>query len=1564
MGGDLKFTVQAENRNPQAVPNTSSQKSNLVDFDRLGEDQSTEMAVRAGLARASAQLIERELENPLLNAAAASSSEGVHLDSAALPSLIDDLLTGKKVKIEGSQDRWITLEHQAQLYQQERGVHSLFIGIGAASWSDAKSGKSFSAPLLLLPIEIRRDPETRELSISGPDSQWQVNPALARVLKTRYRLELPTLKHQTLALDLEALKGAMESSPLQCRVEPSHAVAAVFSFSNQVILDDLDPDNWPEHAKPWLNPFVAALFAQGFAAKSSFIRPHENVDERRGPLECLDVLNADSSQIRVIDDAVRGQSLVVEGPPGTGKTTTLANLLVNAASAGKRVLVIAEKKAALQVVRKWLTNCGLGDLALDLYADSAKSAAVLEEVRRTRNLGKPIQIAREVTVDRLELALIRLNNHAKALTSEIRSSGVTGYEALSQFIAYRSRDQDLLDLDSPEMRQWTAKDYAAAERLCDSLQRYYSSNGMPSSHPFFGCHLTSSDLRDIEPLKGALKHVAESGTAARSAVHAVLGELGLNTQATASELKSSIQLLRFISDFYTEDGALFSQVELSSPVFRSSKESVANVINTGRQFFRMRSELGKMVKPDAWRVPNLDRLKKLLDYEVRLHSRGEPASENLPILESAIRELCLPGKMPEETADKAKLVDRLIEFQKLKIVAERGAPEWKKTFGERWTPGPNRDQTFWNQLEFVVGFLNLFTERASAHPEFDKFCALIKSPKRLYALVDSGKLDQAEQAIDDFLAARQELRERMRFDPELFDKKLSHQSIADQETTINGWAANLDRLKELAGYVELLNSVEFPGKEELVRKAQSWEASGTKLKEALRSCWFSGLAEDFLNYSPASGEFKDALHEKYIEEFREADRKLLSQNAAAVALRHWGGIPRIDTGGQNGVLCDELKKDRDLLPLRELLGKAGQALQATKPIFLMTPQTAAQFLPRGAIDFDLVVFDEGSQIMPIRALSPLMRSSQVVVFGDSKQLAPSTTFEDRAPVAEQAPENILQLLNRAGVSKRTLNWHHRSLREGMIKVANTEFYGGLLATMPDCERGKAATGLTFTKVNQTELSKQAITTLLAHIDTAPDESIGMIVGTEAEALELTLAVEKLAGSNERLKRYLAAHTTEPFFVKTVQNAQGDERDKIVILVNSQGPAGHGDSLSFLSLPQPERALNVLMTRARRSTDILSVIAPQDLDIGSPTIEARRILKSYLQYAASGALEQPAQASTGVENPFQSAVKAALEAKGYQVESNVGLSNIKLDLAVVDPRDSSRFLMGIMMDGPVYQQLDSARERERLVPEALEKRGWNLHRMWIIDWIKSPEAQTEKLLKHLTELRQQLPPALFESADRPIKHEVKRESRFASAAEGIVTPYTRAQINIEGASGQQPSIEDLRTIIGAVVSIESPIHRDEAFNRVRMAFGINTAAPELIQAFEAAETDALRASQIKKQGEFLYAPDGAPIAIRDRSALDGTLRLIGRISPEEIEAATILAAKNACGIEAAQLTSSTLQLLGIEVEHPENRLQVDGTVARLIKNGILRQHNGQLVLVVDRVVVRYGLTAEASRSIIS
>lgn len=624
------------------------------------------------------------------------------------------------------------------------------------------------------------------------------------------------------------------------------------------------------------------------------------------------------------------------------------------------------------------------------------------------------------------------------------------------------------------------------------------------------------------------------------------------------------------------------------------------------------------------------------------------------------------------------------------------------------------------------------------------------------------------------------------------DLILRNQLALDNGETLQNW---LD-------YVRVRDQIEALGLGKLADGVERSEFEIEQVEDAYQAGIFDVLAREILREDPELGRFSGHSQEALQEKFKEYDNRLKQLQCEQIAWKI--DQTRIPTGNmaarvsertERVLLEHECGKKTRHLPIRQLLERASSALVALKPCFMMGPMSVAQYLAPGKIAFDLVVMDEASQIKPQDALGAVARGRQLVVVGDPKQLPP-TSFFDRIveddeddPTGIEESESILDATLPMFPARR-LRWHYRSQHESLIAFSNHSFYESDLVLFPSPHKQTENYGIQYSRVprgcfvNRRNMEEAKIISeaVREHFRHRPEETLGVVAMSAEQRLQIERAIETLAKEDAVFQEWLDKDSTrrESLFIKNLENVQGDERDVIFISM-TYGPQEPGGKVFQRFGPINSdvgwRRLNVLFTRSKKRMHIFSSMGSEDIVAGATSKRGVKALRDFLSFCETGILHKT-ERETGraPDSDFEIAVMNALRDEGFECIPQVGVAGFFIDVAVVDPGNPGRYLMGIECDGATYHSAKSARDRDRLRQTILERLGWNIRRIWSTDWFKNPHGELAPIIRELHELKSVVVPS--ESEVESELDEIEEIIQEVDVEEAQVDPYAFDETNLK------------------------------------------------------------------------------------------------------------------------------------------------------------------------------------------
>lgn len=1418
------------------------------------------------------------------------------------------------------QHKLLNTYYAARTSIEEQGVNTLFLALGMLHWYESESSSDVrKAPLVLLPVALERSTARERFRLRYTLEEIGENLSLQAKLKAEFGILLPNLPEDE-EFSLEGYFEEVEntiSHLSRWKVEHNEIALGFFSFGKFLIYNDLDVTNWPEENNPLQHPVLQSLFNTGFNEAPPTATEDAHIDRETVADQLFQVVDADSSQLLAMLAVHEGRNLVIQGPPGTGKSQTITNLIANAIGQGKRVLFVAEKMAALEVVKRRLDNANLGEACLELHSHKANKKELHHELRRVLELGKPALYHLQQEVALLHKLREELNEYSFAINTEIGHSGLTAQKVIGLLLQLLNAtgNQPLPRIPFPDITSWDNIKVQRAEVLAGRIQARLIDIGVPSQLLFWGCGLRIMLPHEQEVLGEILKSTRDATEVLRDEAQDVAEAIGIKIPVNREEcmrLASCTQLLSAKPDL--------RGLNIRNQAWLLKQAEIKEVLQTGKRLTELHNSYSEVFLPEAWEQDVLEIRQELVAHGSKWYKFMIGSYNN------AVKKLKAISKttIPQETDEKLKWVDDLLEAKRLTNLLKDHEPLALSLFGHRW----QGLRSSWEELNTAAVYLVSVHEQLADNVIPGEILDYLDLHLSQSIAADFYKVLLEVLSIHGKLigevVSKTALNESLRFQ----GKTLLHQSFEHQIQLLSAWAEHINQIHLVISWNNLTDVATEDNLLSLTNIAETWPEAKDLLKTALQKSWYEHLLQTAINNNGALRKFERTSHEEVIKQFKRLDVLNFQYNRARAALCHWEGMPSPEGGGQVTVIRTEFNKKARHLPIRKLMAEAGLAIQAIKPVFMMSPLSIANFLPPGALQFDLVIFDEASQVRPVEALGALLRGKQLIVVGDTKQLPPTSFFdtlnsdwEDEESVTADLP-SILGMCDAQGAPQRMLRWHYRSRHESLIQLSNHQFYENKLVVFPS-PGSRHQAGLFFhhlkdtaydrgnsrTNVKEAETVAEAV---LQHARKHPGLSLGVVAFSTAQREAIQDALEIRRKNNPDVESFFKSHAHEPFFVKNLENVQGDERDVIFISIGYGRTAEGYVSMSFgpLNNEGGEKRLNVLITRAKLRCEVFTNLTAADLDTCRTKSHGLLALKNFLHFAQYGQLNIPQETGRPSDSPFEQAVAQQLSALGYIVRKQVGSLGFYIDLAIVDPENPGRYILGIECDGAAYHSARSARDRDRLRQQVLEAMGWKMHRIWSTDWFRNPDRELKRVVEAIdkawkTTRSDEEDDEQVVAETTLIRENTSEQPDMLSSYQLAVLPATIATQEIH-----RHSVGKLANWVEQVVEIESPVHFDEVARRIVEAAGVTRIGPRIKEHIKLAAKFALGSGRIVQKGEFLWLADMEQPLLRNRSELPAASRKLKFIAPEELQLAIEKVIQDAVAISSEAAVPFVARLFGI------------------------------------------------------
>lgn len=1298
--------------------------------------------------------------------------------------------------------------NQANSIFEEQGYPVLYLAIGFLQWSEIKSSaKSLKAPLVLVPVELKRIGKGRNFSIQWTGDDVFTSITLQAKMK-EFGIEVPEFEMPEEASGIQeyfrTVTAAIREKP-EWKFIPEVCLD-LFNFRKFVMYKDLDPATWPEDMSPAEHPLIQKVFNPQEPECEVLGFREEEVDLKLSAKDTYHIMDADSSQIAVIEDVKAGKDLVVEGPPGTGKSQTIANTIAELLAQGKSVLFVSEKMAALQVVKSRLDNAGLGELCLEVHSHQTRKKAVLEELEKALNREAPPAISAERDLNELEKLKQELNGYAQIL----REPAGKIYPSL--YSLYGVKEKTRMYFESKGMKMprfkfqdpdtWEPAAWTEAESILEKMGQVLPALGPVRKNTWYGCEpglVLPSDLGEIgavadecvfafENLEKAIKTLNDISATAKPQI---LKDISGITEAAKLVGKSKPLPEKLLQNSEWESETFSSEAEALVSKVRQYRELKTFVDKTFHSsVFDFDSSEFKEVSGKLLSILN-SKYRKLKKEISACYISGAPSKDSKILLDLACVSECKARRTELEGAEISG----------------------KKFFWEYWKGFESDPVLLEDYCKWMVPFRRHIKDGVLT----DRSVRLVGSG------VDSVSVESAVNEVltakEAFILSLEKLGTLIGADFGKMFGDIETVKLSQLKTRVTKWKDETSSLvfwSQYLGYRQVcLETFASP----MLDDIEAGKIEHQDMIPAFEGNYAESMLHRAFREKPDLSAFIRELHEGKISKFIDLDKKVLLENRKRIVCSACEDAPKLTSGASRaseaGILLNEFNRKRGHMPIRTLMKKAGSLIQKIKPCFLMSPLSIAQYLDPRSTRFDVIIFDEASQVRPEDAVGALLRGKQVVVMGDSKQLPPTDFFDTVVDSHENEPEDytsagdmesILNVCKRSFPVK-TLRWHYRSRHESLIAISNQEFYDNRLYVYPSPMQKDESLGLKFIylpdaaydrgKSGANRIEARAVArAVFEHFQKYPGKSLGVGTFNIKQQEAILDEIEALQKANPGVDLNSRNDRGEHFFVKNLETIQGDERDVILLSVGYGFDSNRKLSLNFgpLNREGGERRLNVLITRAREKCIVFSNFTSKDLPLDENSPFGLKALKVFLEFAESGRLPSPSCGRQELDSPFEEAVSEFLTENGCEVHRQIGCAGYRLDLAVPDPLHPGRYVLGIECDGADYHSSPVARDRDRLRQQVLEGLGWKIYRVWSTDWYLHPKECREKLLETVKEaVKQAKLQAKSESESEDVKiNEPSAWAKTAKAYEISVGSASRLVLPLEGGASEESEVKTFET----------------------------------------------------------------------------------------------------------------------------------------------------------------------------
>lgn len=1420
----------------------------------------------------------------------------------------------------------------AKTSMEENGASTLYLALGLLRWFEGKSDVPRYAPVVIIPIEIVRKSAKKGYAMHMRDEDAQINITLLEFLKQNYDIHIngltppPEDEH---GLDIPRIFAIIRKAVMSLSMWDVVEVGLIgnFSFSQFVMWNDIHNNH-----KFLENSKIVTSLMNGALQWDCAIP--KDIDKQSAYLPVA----VDASQLRAINMAAEGVSFVLHGPPGTGKSQTITAMIANALTKGKTILFVAEKMAALEVVQKRLASLGIDDFCLELHSNKATKKAVLDQLKHGLELDQ-IGERTEYQSKIKDIKKIRyeLDAYAQALHKR-RSFGKSVRELMDIYETIPEQNV-MISFDHNDVKRLTESELDHQKYALERLIAAGNGIGHPHDHPLSSIHSTAYSQ-----------------------------QMKFQLQQDIIEYQKSLKELKNITDEFVKETGL--DMPVTEKQWKDLYEQVKNVLELEKvpEFLRTSQNIEKdfsdpeiyLMKKQQFDLKKSDFLDKwnenFLQMDMSLYQQKfEKASTKFfgkgRALSALTSELQAFATFSVETDRIPVYLSDIIFYQK----EEKELNEMRQTLSYDWI-----------QL----------LEQYSTIEELQAFKSCTKEQLQTVGNVLKDRIDLTKGNAQNLITIFDQMQLQQKKVVDLLDLRFEdeNENWLDQRQKIcTDILENVESIKDWITYLKCDKECREKGLASVCDAYKNGIPNDQLLVIYLRSI-YQAIILSMIENDPVLNGFTGISFNEKIMQFKKMDEEFMELTRHEMVYQLTSKLPSsqdsVEINKELNILRRAISSNGRGISIRSLFEQIPEVLTKLCPCMLMSPISVAQYLQAENDLFDIVIFDEASQLPTCKAVGVLARAKNAVIVGDPNQMPPTSFFagnmvdEDNLDIEDL--DSILDDCLALGMPSAYLRWHYRSRHESLIAFSNQEFYENSMLTFPsvnDRERrvrmrkidGFFDRGKTRVNVNEAKAIVEEIKRRYQDSELRK-QSIGVVTFNISQQ---TLIEDMLQEEYQKDVKFDQWANTgeESLFVKNLENVQGDERDIILFSV-AFGPNAEGKmSLNFGPLNKNGgwKRLNVAVSRARSEMVVFTSMTADMINLKRTKAKGVEALRDFLEFAQKGQLQ-----SKNIEKNMEERqgimehICQMLNEHGYKYQRSVGHSKFKIDIAVMNPYKKEEYLLGIMLDGESYRQSSNTKDREVAQISVLKGLGWDIYRIWTLDWWDNKEKELKKLIDCLDhkkdaaynvcakeEVSTEETEFIKESEriedtqkikDIPVQ-ESKITKHFAEQDHVIKSNMNLTKLNqdVESLYHKESYISadlimtDISTDeyvqsknkkmitekIQQIIDTEAPVSYDTLVKKTLRAFNIARSSPKTLEATQKA-LKAANTQMNKQQGvKFYWRKDQDPSAYysfrEDKNA--NTRRSANDICQQELKNAVCMTLLEKGGMKKEDLIKATIRTMG-------------------------------------------------------
>ena len=1449
---------------------------------------------------------------------------------------------------------------------EENGANTLYLALGLLKWYETPSSeRPRYAPILLLPVEIIRKSAAKGYVIRSREEETMMNITLLEMLRQNFGISVPGL--DPLPTDESGVNVKLIYSIIRHCIKnqrkwdvEEQAILGIFSFNKFIMWNDIH-NNAPKLTQ---NKIVSSLI-NGKIEWNAITEEMDAsyMDRQLSPADIVLPIIADSSQLEAIYEAVHDKTFILHGPPGTGKSQTITNIIANALYKGKRVLFVAEKMAALSVVQNRLAAIGLAPFCLEIHSNKTKKSTVISQLKETTEIIRrtpPEEFKKEA--ERLLKLRTELNKYIEALHKEY-PFGLSLYDAI---IHYQSTDvEPCFDIPSSYLDDLDKDRFSHWEDAIESLVSTANACGHPHLHPLTGISIREYSSAIKEEASQTLATFIGLLTAIQSKLpvfSALLEDTDIHP--TRKDFDIITAIIRKILEIPELTPEL-----LTTPLLNETLEEYRKVTKHGRKRDEIKAEIENGFTKEVLKInagPMLAEWNRVSAQWFLPRYFGQRK------IKKAIRPYALQPVEPETVQP---LLHQVIRYQEELDFTDRYTAKLPSLFGRF-----GRDEE-WDIIDQIIhevsslhSLLLSYSKDVAKTSRIKQNLALqLTEGIRTFRDIHSHSLNELHQLADTLTATEQRLSTTLGITVEtLYTNSADWIGIALQQAAT--WKENLDKLKDWYQWLQSYNKLNELGIGFIAEEYKEKNIPTDLLTSSFCKSFYQAVIHYIIAKEPTLELFNGKIFNDIIAKYKQVSANFEDITKKELFARLASNIPSFTheaiQSSEVGILQKNIRNNARGISIRKLFDQIPTLLSRMCPCMLMSPISVAQYIDTDADKFDLIVFDEASQMPTYEAVGAIARGKNVVIVGDPKQMPPTSFFSvntiDEDNIEMEDLESILDDCLALSIPSKYLLWHYRSKHESLIAFSNSEYYDNKLMTFPSPDNIESKVRMVAVdgyydkgKSRQNQAEAQAVVDEIARrlrSEELRKKSVGVVTFSVVQQALIEDLLSDLFIFHPELETF-ALECEEPLFIKNLENVQGDERDVILFSVG-YGPDAEGRvSMNFgpLNRAGGERRLNVAVSRARYEMIIFSTLRSDMIDLNRTSSIGVAGLKRFLEYAEKGTKRilntstsiQPSEEETSIEK----IIADKLRSLGYTVHTDIGCSGYKIDIGIVDTQNPSNYQLGIICDGKNYRRTKTVRDREIVQNNVLKALGWNICRIWTMDWWEKPDEVIASIQTAIVQGMKAPKPVVVQEKQEKEEERVQEKpmqlkSAYTSPSPIFVQNYNSTKVSSYHYASDDIFAAENKPILIAqirkIVENEAPISKALLGKKILSEWGISRLGPR-IDAYLETIFDTLHLYRIEHDGLVFcwkdeaqyrsyteYRPDS------DRDAAD--------LPPEETANAIRQILTDSISLPLPDLIKACAQIFGFARMGSNIEASMLRGIQEAVKKNYARVENGRATII--------------------